>query len=54
MEKNSLEKMYEKMMKGSSFGNYSSKPTDERDRFKSILCPDYSDYSTSTVTGNIC
>ncbi len=54
MEKNTLEEMYKKMMKETLFGKSLAEPDNAEDRFKSILHPDYSDYTTSTITGSIC
>lgn len=53
--KPSLEELYKQLMKDSSL-YYENQDQEyvSPDRFKSILVPDYSDYSTSTVTGNIC
>ncbi len=54
MEKNSLEEMYKEMMKETSLDKYFAGFDSVDDRFKSILHPDYSDYTTSTITGSIC
>ena len=54
MRKNCLEEQYDRIMRDTT--PYHEIPSQERDedRFKSILHPDYSEYSTSTITGNIC
>ena len=54
MEKNSLEELYKKMMKESSYDKRFAGPDGAEERFKSILHPDYSEYTTSTITGSIC
>jgi len=54
IEKSSLEEMYKKMMEETSFGKSFAELDDAEDRFKSILHPDYSEYTTSTITGSIC
>lgn len=54
MAKRTLEEMYNDIMKNASFTDGSGMIENEQDRFKSILYPDYSDYTTSTVSGNIC
>lgn len=52
--KKTLEEMYKEIMKNPSFPDGYGMRKDDQDRFNSILHPDYSDYTTSTVTGNIC
>ena len=54
MAKKTLEEMYKEIMKNPSFNDGFRMSENDRDRFKSVLHPDYSEYSTSTVTGNIC
>lgn len=51
--KQSFEELYLKIMKDSSFHHDVQEQEPDANRFKSILFPDYSDYTTSTVTGNI-
>lgn len=53
-EKNSLEKMYERIMKETSFDKGYLNLVNDEDRFKSVLHPDYSEYTTSTITGSLC
>lgn len=52
--KQTLEDLYEQLMKESTSLYDVRKQEPDVDRFKSILHPDYSDYTTSTITGNIC
>jgi len=51
--KQSFEELYQIIMKDSSFHHDVQEQEPDANRFKSILFPDYSDYTTSTVTGNI-
>ena len=51
--KPSLEELYKQLMKDSSFHHDVQEQEPDSNRFKSILFPDYSDYTTSAVTGNI-
>ena len=53
-ELNPLEKMYESIMKETSFDKGYLNPVNDMDRFKSVLHPDYSEYTTSTITGSLC
>lgn len=54
MPKNALEEKYKEIMKKPSFNDGLLMPKNDQDRFKSVLQPDYSGYTTSTVTGSIC
>lgn len=50
--KKTLEKLYEQIMDKSAY--FPSKQSQDNfdNRFKSILHPDYSEYTTSTISGN--
>ena len=53
--KPTLDELYEQLTKESTFRYDDNRQQGgEANRFKSILFPDYSDYTTTTITGNIC
>lgn len=54
MANKTLEELYENLFGGSSFNQQFPMKEIDQDRFKSVLHPDYSEYSTSTVTGSLC
>ena len=49
-----LEEHYDQIMKNANLYPGNQTQGKEEDRFKSILYPDYSEYTTSTITASIC
>ena len=49
-----LEETYKQLMKNPTYDRETQKQECESERFKSVLHPDYSEYTTSTITGSFC